>query len=277
MRTAAGWLKESPRGIARDAEAARVELRGDAYAVALAAAAARIPAGGSYAIADEGGPGPDMNWVRCDLAPRAPVRLLPGPCGAWYFDRPPKVVPEVGLPLAAIALAAAVTWELARRELRMRRAPLLAAALVAVAAALLLASWRSGIPPRYDDGQVATVSLDALGKGAVNRLPAAASACLHAMANRKEWGLTWLLVPLGLVLGARRLARLDALPLAIALAGTLALYAAAYALSMWPPVMLAESTWDRFLVQMGLPLFVLLALALAPRPQSLFQTNDLAG
>lgn len=100
VRTAAGWLKESPRGIARDAEAARVELRGDAYAVALAAAAARIPAGDSYAIADEGGPGPDMNWVRCDLAPRAPVRLLPGPCGAWYFDRPPKVVPEVAVVVA---------------------------------------------------------------------------------------------------------------------------------------------------------------------------------
>lgn len=182
-----------------------------------------------------------------------------------------------GLPLAAIALAAAVTWELARRELRARRAPLLAAALVAAAAALLLASWRSGIPPRYDDGQVATVSLDALAKGAVTRLPAAANACLQAMANRKEWGLTWLLVPLGLALGARRLARLDALPLAIALAGALALYVAAYALSRWPPVMLAESTWDRFLVQMGLPLFVLLALALAPRPQFLFQTTDLAG
>jgi hypothetical protein len=170
-----------------------------------------------------------------------------------------------GLPLAAVALAAAFAWALAARRRREHRAALLAAALVAAAAALLLASWRSGIPPRYDDGQIATVSVDALAKGAVNRLPAAANACLRAMANRKEWGLTWLLAPLGLILGARRLLRLDALPLAIALAGALALYAAAYALSMWPPAMLAESTWDRFLVQMGLPLFVLLALALAPR------------
>jgi hypothetical protein len=39
--------------------------------------------------------------------------------------------------------------------------------------------------------------------------------------------------------------------------------------------MLAESTWDRFLVQMGLPVFVLLALALSP-PQS-FQTNERTG
>ncbi len=182
-----------------------------------------------------------------------------------------------GLPLAAVALAAATVWALAARRLRGRRAALFAAAIVATAAVLLLASWRSGIPPRYDDGQIAAVSAGALAKGAVNRLPAAANACFHAMADRKEWGLTWLLVPLGLALGARRLARLDALPLAIALAGAFALYAAAYALSRWPPVMLAESTWNRLLVQMGLPLFVLLALALAPRPQSLFQTNDWAG
>jgi hypothetical protein len=182
-----------------------------------------------------------------------------------------------GLPLAALALAAATVRALAARRLRANRAPLVAALSVVAAAALLLASWRSGIPPRYDAGQVAAVSLDALAKGAVTRLPVAARSCLHAMANRQEWGLTWLLVPLGLVLGARRLARLDALPLVVALAGALALYASAYALSVWPPGMLAESTWDRFLVQMGLPLFVLLALALAPRPQSLFQTNERAG
>jgi hypothetical protein len=180
-----------------------------------------------------------------------------------------------GLPLAALALAAATVRALAERRLRANRAPLVAALGVAAAAALLLASWRSGIPPRYDAGQVATVSLDALAKGAVTRLPAAARACLHEMANRKEWGLTWVLVPLGLVLGARRLARLDALPLAVSLAGALAFYASAYAVSMWPPVMLAESTWDRFLVQMGLPVFVLLALALSP-PQS-FQTNERTG
>lgn len=145
------------------------------------------------------------------------------------------------------------------------------------AAALLLASWRSGIPPRYDEGQVAAFTLAALAKGAAARLPEAARACLRAMAKREEWGFTWLLVPLGLVLGARRLLRLAALPLAIALVGALTLYAAAYALSVWPAAMLAETTWDRLLVQMGLPLFVLLALALAPRPQSLFQTNDRAG
>jgi hypothetical protein len=78
-------------------------------------------------------------------------------------------------------------------------------------------------------------------------------------------------------MGVRRLRRLEALPLAVALGGALALYAAAYSLSVWPAATLAEVTWDRLLVQMALPLFVLLALALAPRRQSLLQTNGRAG
>ncbi len=182
-----------------------------------------------------------------------------------------------GLPLAAVALVAAALWALAGRRLAASRTPLLGAAAGVAAAALLLESWRSWIPPRYDEGQVAVLTLAALAKGAVSRLPAAARACLRAMADRKEWGLTWLLVPLGLVLGARRLARLAALPLAVGVAGALALYASAYSLSVWPPERLVWTTWDRLLVQMGLPLFVLLALALAPRPQPSSQTSGRAG
>ncbi len=178
-----------------------------------------------------------------------------------------------GLPLACVALAAAFAWAFAGRRVRAHRAPLLAAGACVAAAALLLASWRSGIPPRYDEGQVTAFGLAALARGAVTRLPDAARACLRAMADRTEWGLTWLLVPLGLALGARRLRRLEALPLAVALAGALTLYASAYALSVWPPAIVAETTWDRLLVQLALPLFVLLALALAPRRQFLFQTN----
>jgi hypothetical protein len=173
-----------------------------------------------------------------------------------------------GMPLAAVALAAALAWAVAGRRLTGSRSSLLAAAGVAAAAALLLVSWRSGIPARYDEGQIAAFGLGALAKGAVTRLPEAARACFHAMADRKGWGFTWLLVPLGLVLGARRLGRLASVPLAVALAGALAFYAAAYALSVWPAGELARATWDRFLIQMGLPLFALLALALDPRPDS---------
>jgi hypothetical protein len=169
-----------------------------------------------------------------------------------------------GLPLAAVALVSAAAWMAAAGRLRRGRAPLLVAAGLVASAAVLLLSWRSGIPPRYDEGQVAVFSLAALGKGLATRLPEAARACFHAMADRKEWGLTWALVPLGLLLGARRLGRPAAVPLAVSVAGAVAFYAAAYALSVWPPEELARSTWDRFLVQMALPLFTFLALALEP-------------
>lgn len=100
VRTAWNWLQESPRGISRDEESARRELRGEPYSAALAQAMARIPLGSAYGLADEGGPGPDKNWVRCDLAPRIPVQLRPEKCGSWFFERPPKDVPEVTVVVA---------------------------------------------------------------------------------------------------------------------------------------------------------------------------------
>lgn len=95
VRTAREWLVESPKGLARGEDAARRELRGDAYASALDEVRALVPEGGSYAIANGGKGRPDQNWLRCDLAPRVPVALRPETCGAWFFERPPKVVPRV--------------------------------------------------------------------------------------------------------------------------------------------------------------------------------------
>lgn len=189
-----------------------------------------------------------------------------GGCAAGLLLGAGVLSKDEGLPVAAVALVAAAAWAWAGRRLREGRAQLLAAAGVTLAAALLLVSWRAGIPPRYDQGQFVPLTLAALKEGVTTRLPEAARACFRAMANREEWGLTWLLVPLGLLLGARRLGRREGLPLAVALAGALALYASAYALSVWPAGELARVTWDRFLVQMALPLFVLLALAVEARP-----------
>lgn len=101
VRTAIERLKESPRGIARSADAARRELRGDAYVNTLDEIRALVPEGGSYALANAGTGLPDQNWVRCDLAPRVPVALEPETCGAWFFERPPKDVPEVAVVVGA--------------------------------------------------------------------------------------------------------------------------------------------------------------------------------
>lgn len=97
VRTAREWLAESPRGLARGEDAARRELRGDAYANVLDEVRALVPEGGSYAIANGGSGRPDQNWLRCDLAPRVPVALRPETCGAWFFERPPKAVPDVAV------------------------------------------------------------------------------------------------------------------------------------------------------------------------------------
>jgi hypothetical protein len=97
VRTAREWLAESPKGLARGEDAARRELRGDAYASALDEVRARVPAGASYAIANGGIGLPDQNWVRCDLAPRVPVALRPENCRGWFFERPPGNVPDVAV------------------------------------------------------------------------------------------------------------------------------------------------------------------------------------
>ena len=100
VRTAREWLAESPKGLARGEDAARRERRGDAYADLLNEMHARVPANGSYALANGGVGLPDQNWLRCDLAPRVPVALRPETCGAWFFDRPPKSVPDVAVVIA---------------------------------------------------------------------------------------------------------------------------------------------------------------------------------
>ncbi len=97
VKTAFDWLKESPRGIARDAEAARRELYGDAYTRVIAEMSARVPAGGAYAIVDEKGPGNVNHSVRCDLAPRTAILLLPDRCGEWVLDRKFARVPDLAV------------------------------------------------------------------------------------------------------------------------------------------------------------------------------------
>jgi 4-amino-4-deoxy-L-arabinose transferase-like glycosyltransferase len=174
-----------------------------------------------------------------------------------------------GLPLVGVALIATLVWALAGRRLRRIRAALIVAALCAAAAAGLLASWRSGIPARYDQGQVGAFTVSAFLHGSRTRLPDIAGACIRAMADRRDWGLTWVLIPAGIAFGVRRLAEREraAVPLALSVGGAVAFYAVAYVLSGWPAAVLVGVTWSRFLVQMGLLLFVLLAQAIDPRRQ----------
>lgn len=96
VRKAVAWLKESPRGIARSAEAARRELSGDAYAAAVAEMERRVPPGGAYAIA--GDERADVKHaLRCDLAPRTPILLRSDRCGSWVVERTFARVPDLAV------------------------------------------------------------------------------------------------------------------------------------------------------------------------------------
>ncbi len=100
VRTALDRWKESPTGIARSADAARREVRGDTYVEVVETLRARIPVGGAYAIANGGAGDPASNWLRCDLAPRTPVLLLPQLCGDWVPDRRSAPIPEIAAVVA---------------------------------------------------------------------------------------------------------------------------------------------------------------------------------
>jgi hypothetical protein len=97
VKTAMNRLEETPLGIARSAEAARRELYGDPYTRVIAEMSARVPAGDAYAIADEKGPGNVTHSVRCDLAPRTAILLLPARCGDWVLDRKFARVPDLAV------------------------------------------------------------------------------------------------------------------------------------------------------------------------------------
>lgn len=101
VRTAWQWLKESPRGIARDATAARKELSGETYSAAVAEMQRRVPSKGIYAIAGEYGPGNVKHALRCDLAPRTPILLRPETCGNWFVDRTFAPVPDLAVLVSA--------------------------------------------------------------------------------------------------------------------------------------------------------------------------------
>jgi hypothetical protein len=140
-------------------------------------------------------------------------------------------------------------------------APLAMAALPVALALALLASWRAGIPNRYDERYEEIASLGALLPNAVRRLPVVAPVVLRTMFSGRHWTLLWWVVPPVLWAGRRGLRHHLALPLALAALAPPAIAWGAYA--VFPnPGFLAAVTWNRFLVQASIPGLLLLALAL---------------
>jgi hypothetical protein len=170
-----------------------------------------------------------------------------------------------GLLLGAIVIAL-VTLRALRRAIRLKRVPpvratALAAVVFALAAALNV-SWRAQVPNRNSETWD-EVTPRRVAAGLAKRLPAVLHFVGIEMSRPEVWSRFWWLAPALFLLGARALARPFARALLLASAGALAVYAAAYGGSGWPPEHLVHPTWNRFLSQLAVPLYVLLACAIA--------------
>jgi hypothetical protein len=214
-----------------------------------------------------------------------PMGLLWGG-GLVLVFRAPRRVPEAlvgGLLLGGAALAkteglllgavvvAMASFRAARRLIRRRRSslswpPEIARAAggtlsVFLIAAALDGSWRVGIPNRYSETWD-DVTLQRLVSGTAARLPIVLPLIGREMARPEIWSGFWWLAPVVFVLGARALLHPWTRLLTYAIAGAFCVYLAAYCASLWAPADLVHPTWNRFLYQLSLPVFVLFAMAL---------------
>jgi len=200
---------------------------------------------------------------------RAPWRVPEALAGGLLLGGAALAKTE-GLLLAA-AVVAIASLRAARRLIRRQRLSLpwrpgIASAAGGTLAVFLFAaaldvSWRVGVPNRnsetWDD-----VTLRGLVSGMAARLPVALPLIGREMARPEIWSGFWWLVPAIFVLGARAFLHPLARLFTYAIAGALCVYLAAYGASSWGPADLVHPTWNRFLYQLSLPVFVLFALAL---------------
>jgi hypothetical protein len=142
-------------------------------------------------------------------------------------------------------------------------ARLLLAAAPALLALAFLASWRAGIPNRYDEGYAGFVRPGAFWPAVVTRIPDLAPLAAAQMLAWDPWAAFWWIIPPALVTGRRAFngrRRHLAATLILTICAPLAIGWGAYSVH-WDPAPLLRVTWTRFLVQGALPLLVLSSLA----------------
>lgn len=138
------------------------------------------------------------------------------------------------------------------------------AAVPVVLARALFVSWRSAIPNRHDEQYSSFVDLADFWPEVFTRLPLLAGVIAREMTSWEVWTFFWwtaLVVLLAGWRGWRGRRRAVSLPLLLGFASPLAVVWGAYTVH-WDPFYLAPVTWNRFLIQASLPLFLLLALSL---------------
>ena len=137
------------------------------------------------------------------------------------------------------------------------------ASLLVLLAAVLLASWRSGIPARYDQripilARELLAAPDPIGLGA-QRLAAALPELGLTLIRRKPWAFLWPFVAVLLGLGWRRVRGHLVLALSLPLLAAAAV-AAAYVCVTPDSASQVPFFWPRLLVHTALPTFLLVAL-----------------
>jgi hypothetical protein len=171
-------------------------------------------------------------------------------------------LPEVLIALALAALSAGLALIRRRRAGRPR---LVAAALacgLCIGAFGLLISWRTPIPNRYDESYFETFSIVTYVRNVVSaRTFVALPVIARRMLSPRLWGLFWWLAPVLFVAAAPSWRRPPTAYLAVAAAVPLLAAWSAYAQTP-AAVYYASVTWNRLLLQAGVPLFGLLALAI---------------
>lgn len=152
-----------------------------------------------------------------------------------------------------------------RRRVLLKGARACAAAAAMVAVLALFLYWRFQIPNRQDENYEERVTVGQFFPGALTRIPDFGGRILiQTFLTWERWMGFWWVAPLLLLAGRGVLrGRRAALswPLLLGFAAPLALAWGAYTVH-WQPDELARVTWERFLVQGSLPLFLLLSLAL---------------
>jgi hypothetical protein len=199
---------------------------------------------------------------------RAPWRLPEALAGGLLLGGAALAKTE-GLLLGAVVVAVASTRAarrlIGRRRKFSRRPGIVRAAggtlLVFLFAAALHVSWRAGVPNRFSETWD-DVTPRGLTSGIAARLPAVLPLIGREMARPEIWSRFWWLAPVIFVLGARAFGHPLARLFTFAIAGALCVYLAAYGASSWGPADLVRPTWNRFLYQLSLPVFVLFAMVL---------------
>ncbi|HQR68677.1 MAG TPA: hypothetical protein PLB02_14900, partial [Thermoanaerobaculia bacterium] len=180
------------------------------------------------------------------------------------------------------ALAAAGAAALLRARRRKESAaspprPVVLAAPVAAASAALLLSWKSGIANRYDEKYDVQLRTLPVVTETLKRLPVLPGPMFREMTDPEPWGGFWWGLPVVLLAGAGAFARRPARPLLLALAGAVGTYLLAYGITPWPGAVMVHPTWNRFLIQLSIPLLVLVAMALRSALRAASPLRRIAG